>query len=75
MKVQNSAKTDPDQIISEIKKNKNIRIIKYFKKPLPVTKAGMEKMSDPDPAQLEKNPDPTPNPTLNRNEEKNIFIF
>ena len=32
---------------------------------------------DPDPAQLEKNPDPdtTPDPTLNRNEEKNISIF
>ena len=23
----------------------------------------------------EKNPDPTPDPTLNRKEEKNIFIF
>ena len=33
--------------------------------------------TDPDPAQLEKNPDPdtTPDPTLNRNEEKNISIF
>ena len=29
---------------------------------------------DPDPAQLKKIPDPTPDSTLNRNEEKNIFI-
>ena len=31
---------------------------------------------DPDPAQLKKkNPNPAPDPTLIRNEEKKIFIF
>ena len=30
---------------------------------------------DLNPAQLEINPDPAPDLTLNRNEEKNIFIF
>ena len=41
----------------------------------PALKSGMRIQHffsmDPDPAQLEKNPDPT----LNRNKEKNIFIF